>query len=93
MYRNYLFISRYRAHPRSVLRALVVVLLLLGIPALCAYLINGSALSAVGGLYITYPVVLYAAAKHGSVGASFSAFFVGLSSAVCTLTFNSNRIF
>lgn len=75
-----------------MLQGTVLTLILIGTPALSAYVINGSALSAVGGLYITYPVVLYASAKYGLIGASFSSMLVGLSSAICTLTFSQHDI-
>ena len=71
---------------------IVLGIMLIGTPALSVFLIDGSVLSSVGGLYITYPAVLYASAKYSSLGASLSSMLAGLSTAICTLIFYENSI-
>ena len=54
-------------------------------PTVSAFLVQGTALSTVAGLYVTYPAVLVASAKFGVVGASGASLVVGVASTVSTL--------
>ena len=59
-------------------------------PTVSAYIVKGTALSTVAGLYVTYPAVLVASAKFGLVGASGASLVVGIASAVSTLIWSDN---
>ncbi|KAJ3056976.1 histidine kinase osmosensor [Rhizophlyctis rosea] len=71
--------------PFHHLRIFILVCLLVLCPTLSTLYLEGSALSAITGLYLCYPLVLYTSSLLGVFGASGSTFLVALASATATL--------
>ncbi|KAJ3300282.1 hypothetical protein HK104_002481 [Borealophlyctis nickersoniae] len=64
---------------------MALTMLLVACPVLSIFLIDAAVSSAIVGLYLSYPFVLYAGALLGVFGASSATFLVGLASASATL--------
>ncbi|KAJ3038878.1 hypothetical protein HDV00_012799 [Rhizophlyctis rosea] len=79
------FLTFIRTQPRKLIQLIILMMIIILCPTLTTLYIQGSVLSAITGLYLCYPLVLYASSLLGVFGASSSTFLVALASATATL--------
>ncbi|KAJ3180401.1 hypothetical protein HDU85_004107 [Gaertneriomyces sp. JEL0708] len=76
-----------RNKPGRAMKSTVAFILVGAFPALSTFLLEKTVLSAIAGLYVCYPLVMYVSALLGVFGAASSCLIIGLSVATSALLF------
>lgn len=81
-----------RMNKPEVLRAMIMFVSLIVVPAICTWVVSGTTLSSVVALYISCPLILYAGAIYGAFGVSFSVLVVTLTIVTSLLLFGRYHV-